>query len=249
MGPPLLRPLAVLLLTGPLLAGCLVDRPAGMPSRPTSTTQLPSATRSTTRPPSPSPTATTPAVTRPPIVESLIPMGAQRTSEMADYSLRHYGTRTWRLTPSMIVLHYTAGDSWESARDTFAADVPNVGELPGTCSHYVVDRDGTIHAIVPVTIRCRHTIGLNDRAIGIEMVQPGRDAPGRADREILDRPAQMASALALVRWLQATYRIPATAVIGHAMANDDPRFRDLLGWRNDHVDWLAPDVVAFRERL
>jgi hypothetical protein len=33
------------------------------------------------------------------------------------------------------------------------------------------------------------------------------------------------------------------------MANDSPYFRDLLGWRNTHVDWQPADVRVFRTRL
>jgi hypothetical protein len=33
------------------------------------------------------------------------------------------------------------------------------------------------------------------------------------------------------------------------MANNHRRFKDLEGWRNDHVDWLTTDVRAFRKRL
>ena len=50
----------------------------------------------------------------------------------------------------------------------------------------------------------------------------------------------------LVRWLQGRYSIPTGEVIGHAMANDDPHFKDLQGWRNDHTDWLKRDVREFR---
>ena len=38
-------------------------------------------------------------------------------------------------------------------------------------------------------------------------------------------------------------------IIGHAMANDSPYFKDLEGWRNDHTDWLRSDVKKFRHRL
>ena len=31
-------------------------------------------------------------------------------------------------------------------------------------------------------------------------------------------------------------------MIGHAMANHSPYFKDLEGWRNDHTDWLRRDV-------
>ncbi|TQJ09148.1 N-acetylmuramoyl-L-alanine amidase [Lapillicoccus jejuensis] len=202
----------------------------------------PAATTMSVRP-------TTSAAPSVPVVDSLVPFDDTRKVETAAYSLRHYGDDTWRLTPSMVVLHYSGGGSWEGVRDTFAPDVANLGEKPNTCAHFVVDQDGTVHALVPVTIRCRHTIGLNDRAIGIEVVQPALPDPRAADAAILARRPQVTALAALVRMLQARYGIPADAVIGHAMANDDPRFHDLLGWRNDHVDWQEPDVVAFRRLL
>ena len=37
-------------------------------------------------------------------------------------------------------------------------------------------------------------------------------------------------------------------VIGHGMANSSPLFLDKQGWRNDHVDWLKPEVKEFRKR-
>jgi hypothetical protein len=35
-------------------------------------------------------------------------------------------------------------------------------------------------------------------------------------------------------------------LIGHAMANGSRHFKDLEGWRNDHVDWLEGDVREYR---
>jgi hypothetical protein len=183
------------------------------------------------------------------VVQAPIGYSATRQQEMAAYSLRHYGTASWQLTPTMVVLHFTAGGTWAGARATFAADTVNMGELPGTCSHYVIDKDGTVYQLVPTSVRCRHTIGLNDQAIGIEMVQEGGSSATWADQQILNRPAQVGAALALVRSLQSQFGIPAANVIGHAMADAAPQFHDRLGWHNDHADWQAADVAVFRSRL
>ena len=75
-------------------------------------------------------------------------------------------------------------------------------ELPNVCAHFVIDTDGTIYQLVPLTIRCRHTVGLNYTAIGIEHV--GRSATG-----ILSERAQIAASLALTRWLMARFHISA----------------------------------------
>lgn len=149
----------------------------------------------------------------------------------------------------MIVLHFTAGPTWQSARSTFASDAPNLGEEPGVCSHFVIDQTGGIHSIVPPRIRCRHTIGLNYTAIGVEMVQEAPDGSHAADLAILHRPPQIHAALHLVAFLAHKNGIRPHEVIGHAMANEDRHFRDLEGWRNDHTDWERQDVKKFRKRL
>jgi N-acetyl-anhydromuramyl-L-alanine amidase AmpD len=168
---------------------------------------------------------------------------------MAAYSRRHYGSSTWLLRPRMIVLHYTAGSTYRSARALFASNARNLGELPGVAAHFVIDKDGAIYQLVPLYVRVRHAIGLNHRALAIEFVQEAGSGPRWADAQILARKAQMRAALRLVRYLQARFGIRVRDVIGHAMANDSPYFRDLLGWRNDHTDWQAADVRVFRARL
>jgi hypothetical protein len=188
-----------------------------------------------------------------PIVDDPIPYGSTRQSEMAAYSLEHYGVSSAALNPQLIVLHFTAGATYRSAWNTFAADTANRGELPGTCAHYVVDKDGTIYRLVDETLRCRHAVGVNHIALGIEMVQETADATLAsaiaAEQAIVARPVQIGAALRLVKWLQARYGLGDAAVIGHAMANDSPLFVDLAGWVNDHNDWQAADVATFRTRL
>jgi hypothetical protein len=61
--------------------------------------------------------------------------------------------------------------------------------------------------------------------------------------------AQIGALLALVRSLQRKYGISSSNIIGHAMANQAPQFRDLEGWRNDHTDWQTKDVLEVRRRL
>ena len=190
------------------------------------------------------------AAPQPAIDSDHISYGGERRAQMAAYSQRHYGQREWRLTdPDVIVLHFTASDSYESVWSTFDSNAPNRGELPGVCSHYVIKQSGTIAELVPPRIRCRHAIGLNHRSIGIEMVQEAGPGSHWADQQILHRHPQVRSALRLVRWLQGRYGISTGNVIGHAMANDSPYFKDLEGWVNDHTDWLKRDVKEFRKRL
>lgn len=179
-----------------------------------------------------------------------IPYGSDRKAQMGDYSERHYGRNSWKLTrEKVIVLHLTAGNSYKSAWNTFASNAPNRDELPGVCTHFIVAKDGTIYKLVSLRIRCRHAIGLNHVSIGVEMVQNANNGSREAAQSILARKKQIRSAVALVAWLLDRYDIRMGNVIGHAMANDSRFFKDLQGWRNDHTDWQWPEVKEFRQRV
>jgi N-acetylmuramoyl-L-alanine amidase len=182
---------------------------------------------------------------QPPIVWKKIPFGAKRKRQMAAYSKRHYGKRSYVLAdPKVIVEHYTDGTSFDSTWNYFAANVRHLGEMPGVCSHFVIDTDGTIYQLVNLSIRCRHTVGLNDSAIGIEMV-------GTSDAEILHRKPQLRSALQLTLWLVARFGIEIRNVIGHAESLMSPYHHELYtSWRcQTHSDWLHPDMQIFRRKL
>lgn len=168
---------------------------------------------------------------------------------MADYALRHYGVRSTTVHPERIVLHLTDSDTGDAAIAHFTANEPQLGELPGVCAHYLIDQDGSVRQLVPDTLMCRHVIGLNDRAIGIEVVERVGSDPHAAAERVLARPAQSRSLLELLNVLLDRYDLPIGAIIGHAMANDDPAFVDRLGWRNDHTDWGPAEVAQVRSRL
>jgi beta-N-acetylhexosaminidase len=184
---------------------------------------------------------------KPKIVWKPIPFTAARRAEMAAYSLRHYGQNTWRLRqPHVIVEHYTANDSFSATWNTFAADVPDpeLHQLPGTCSHFVIDTDGTIYQLVPLGIRCRHTVGLNWTAIGIEDV-------GTSDASILENPRQLHASLALTVWLMSRFGISLGDVIGHAESLTSPYHHELYApWRcQTHADWPRSDMDRYRALL
>ena len=173
-----------------------------------------------------------------------------RKRQMANYSKRHYGQREWQLKKvKAIVLHYTAGSSYSSAWSLFDANTPNLGEKPGTCAQFIVDQDGTVYQLTRLSVRCRHTIGLNHVSIGIEMVQPDLGDPNKTAKAILERKQQSNAAVRLASWLTDRYGVKLGNVIGHGMANDSPLFLDKEGWVNDHVDWLTPQVEEFRKRM
>jgi N-acetylmuramoyl-L-alanine amidase len=183
---------------------------------------------------------------KPHVVWKPIPYGATRRAEMAAYAQKHYGVDSWVLHPRAIVEHVTATDSFSSVYSTFSSDAPDfeLHELPGTCAHFVIDRDGTIYQLVRVDVMCRHTVGLNWAAIGIEHV-------GTSDAEVLHDAAQMRSSLALTAWLMSRYSIPLANVIGHNESLTSPLHRELYApWRcQTHGDWRHADMVVYRTRL
>ena len=184
---------------------------------------------------------------KPAIVAKPIPFGAERRAQTAAYAARHYGLHTWRLThPHVIVEHYTASTSFASAWNTFASNAPDpeLHELPGTCAHFVVDRDGTIYQLVPLTTICRHTVGLNWTAIGIEHV-------GTSDAQILSNPKQLQASLRLTLWLMHRYGISLPNVIGHSESLTSRYHHERYApWRcQTHADWTHADMAVYRARL
>jgi beta-N-acetylhexosaminidase len=162
------------------------------------------------------------AIAPPSVVRTPIPFGAERKRQMRAYARRHYGIDDFRLRkPRVIVEHYTASNSFASAFNTFAANSPDVelGELPGVCAHFLIARDGAVHRLVSPSIMCRHTVGLNWTAIGIEHV-------GTSDAQVLGNKRQLRASLRLTRSLQGAYGIATRNVIGHSESLGSPFHRE-----------------------
>lgn len=184
---------------------------------------------------------------KPGVVSKPIPFPEARKTETAAYARRHYGLDRWRLVaPKVIVQHYTASTSFSSAYWTFASDAADaeLHEKPGICAHFVIDRDGTIYQLVATTVMCRHTVGLNYTAIGIEHV-------GTSDRGVLDNARQMRASLALTAWLMQRYRIQLGDVIGHNESLTSPYHLERYpGWRcQTHADFPRKAMDEYRARL
>ena len=184
---------------------------------------------------------------KPRIVEEPIPFPQKRKTEMAAYSRRHYGIDAHQLKrPRVIVQHVTVTNDYESVFHTFANDTadPELGELPGVCAHYVIDKDGTIYALVPTSIMCRHTVGLNYTAIGIEHV-------GQTDADVLGNKRQMRASLALTRWLRCRHDIEPGDVIGHNESLSSPYHRERVARlrTQTHGDMTAQSMQVYRRKL
>ena len=137
-----------------------------------------------------------------------------------------------------LVLHYTGMRSAEAAIARLCDPAAKVS------SHYVVEEDGAIHALVPEDRRAWHAgvsvwrgaRALNDRSIGIEIVNPGHEFGYRGF------PAEQVDAVvSLCRAILARHPIPPRNVVAHSdIAPDrkqDPG--ELFPW-----SWLAERGVG-----
>ncbi|MGB0678082.1 MAG: membrane dipeptidase [Polyangiales bacterium] len=176
-----------------------------------------------------------------PIHARPLPFTRKRAALTVRYRAVHYGHKdaSVTITPRAIVLHWTAlpsaAEAWaRMAPDTLPperAAIAKAGAL-NVSAHFLVDRDGRIEQLLPVTWMARHTIGLNHVAIGIENVG---GAEGRDD--LTD--AQVRANAALIRHL--VQRHPSIqAVFGHHEATrmrQSPLYLEhKAGYRSDKRD-------------
>ena len=133
----------------------------------------------------------------------------------------------------MLVLHYTGMPTAAAALARLCDPAAEVS------AHYLIDEDGSVHALVDEERRAWHAGvsfwrgqgDINSRSIGIELVNPGH--------EFGYRPfpvAQMAALAELATAILARHPIPPRNVVGHAdiapRRKEDPG--ELFDWA-----WLA----------
>jgi N-acetylmuramoyl-L-alanine amidase len=173
-----------------------------------------------------------------------IAFGALREQLTLEYIRQHYDPRASSTTiqPVMIVVHWTASGTLQSAWNAFnaetltsRADIAGGGPL-NTSAQFMIDRDGTAYQLMPETRMARHVIGLNRRAIGIENV-------GNNDLTA----AQLEANALLIEDIARRYRI--RYVIGHL---EYGRFKGSPLWeeRDPRYFTVKPDPGAeFMRRL
>ncbi|HQT46179.1 MAG: N-acetylmuramoyl-L-alanine amidase [Acidocella sp. 20-63-7] len=131
---------------------------------------------------------------------------------------------------AFLVLHYTGMESAEAALAQLRDPVKALS------SHYVVDEEGEVYALVEEKYRAWHAgvsfwrgiSGLNDASIGIEIVNPGHEFGYRAFPE-----RQMAAVTQLCLGILGRHPIPGRNVIAHSdiapNRKQDPG--ELFDWR------------------
>ena len=130
-----------------------------------------------------------------------------------------------------IVLHYTGMRSAGAAIDRLRDPAARVS------AHYVVEEDGAIWRLVPEGRRAWHAgvsfwrgrTALNDRSVGIEIVNPGHEF-GYRDFPVL----QLAAVCDLCLEILARHPVPARNVVAHSDVAPD-RKED----PGEKFDWAA----------
>ncbi len=126
----------------------------------------------------------------------------------------HFEPRT--VKPDTIVIHATATDT---LADTFKYLI--YSEAPNRVSaHYVIDRDGTVYALVDEANAAWHAgvscwnghTDMNNRSIGIEF-----QCPATGEQSLGDfTDAQIAAGIELCQAIMARHGIDIANVVGHS---------------------------------
>jgi N-acetylmuramoyl-L-alanine amidase len=155
----------------------------------------------------------------------------------------------------MLVLHYTGMKSGLNAIDRMCDTTAEVS------AHYMIEEDGRIFQLVDESMRAWHAgksywrghTNINQRSIGIELVNPGHEFGYRDFPEV-----QMQSVIWLCKEILVRHDIPARNVVGHSdvapVRKDDPgeRFpwQRLAGegiglWPNEgHEKWTLLKILV-----
>lgn len=187
----------------------------------------------------------------PKIIQSPIIFDQQRKELSLEYLKSHYGMVQSQPTiiPKMVVVHWTVIPTFEKTFDVFDKSIlpshrtaiAGASQL-NVSSQYVIERDGSIHQLMPDNLMARHVIGLNHCAIGIENIG-GPEAP-------LTK-AQLKSNIQLIKKLRKKY--PIEYVIGHyeytLFESTDLWKEKDKGYRTQKTDPGPEFMTALRAKL
>jgi N-acetylmuramoyl-L-alanine amidase len=145
----------------------------------------------------------------------------------------NFGPRPPAATIDILLLHYTGMPTAEAALDRLVDPASEV-----SC-HWLIDEAGTLYRLVDERMRAWHAgkafwagvRNINDRSIGIELVNPGHEWGYRPFPE-----AQMTALAALAAGILARHPIPPSRVLGHSDVAPDRKQDpgELFDW-----PWLA----------
>ncbi len=172
--------------------------------------------------------------------ETRIEWTASRAKLTRSYAEMHYSNYylkttgsakmpSLRITPQVVVVHYTAGKTLKGAFATFAPETLGGRAYLGKAGalnvgiQFIVDRDGSIYEMMPDNAFGRHCIGLNHCAIGIENIGTADISRaallGKAPMDTSLTRAQLDANVKLIRYLRAKH-VKIEALIGHQEYRD-----------------------------
>ena len=151
------------------------------------------------------------------IIQKPIVFTDKRRQLTKKYIQTHYGldVKNINIIPKNIVVHWTAmmdfNKSYERLNpELLFSDRKDIAKASAlnVSAHYLIDRRGNIHQLMPDDIMARHVIGLNYSSIGIENVG------GKNNKKEDLTTAQLRANIALINYLKEKY--PSIKnVLGH----------------------------------
>ena len=156
--------------------------------------------------------------------------GAEMISQVTNHPSPNFGPRPEGIVIDMLVIHYTGMRTGTAALRRLCDPDAEVS------AHYLIEEDGRLFRLVDEAERAWHAgvaswrgdSNINDRSIGVELVNPGHDYGYRPFPA-----AQMAALIGLAGDILARYPILARNVVGHSdvapTRKQDPG--ELFDWR------------------
>ncbi|MBL6945623.1 MAG: N-acetylmuramoyl-L-alanine amidase [Rhodospirillales bacterium] len=132
---------------------------------------------------------------------------------MTEFPSPNFDDRPEVTAIDMLVLHYTGMPTANDALARLCDPAAQVG------AHYMIDEDGTVHALIPEDKRAWHAgvsfwrgeTDINGRSIGIELVNPGHEFGYRPFPD-----AQIEALILLAKGILRRHPIPPRNVVGHS---------------------------------
>lgn len=171
-----------------------------------------------------------------------------------EYIKEHYGlhVKDIKIVPKIIVIHHTAIDDYADSlsrftSETLPSDRPDItsGGAVNVSAHFMVERNGTVHQLMPLDFMARHVIGLNYNSIGIENVG-GENSNDNLTKE------QLRANIELVNYLKERFKT-IEYMIGHyeyRCFEDTPLWLEKdKGYRTQKDDPSVRFMSELREKL
>jgi hypothetical protein len=151
-------------------------------------------------------------ITEIPVLQKMLPCEDWK-EEYEAYFQRHNNDTSLILDPKIIVIRSTNFPSvdalWNVWKQGSLYDEGDDGPIYGHLScHFIVDKMGTIHQLLPLNLRSKGAYGVNHCAITIETI-------GLSNGDILNNIQQKQAVYSLVSVIMKKFGIPLSKVYGH----------------------------------